>query len=402
MATSNGNKIGLSTAIIVGINAMIGSGIFAIPAALATQAGPSGILTTLIVGFIVWCLALSFAKVAELYPQEGSFYLYTKQWGGHFLGMFSNICYLAGLFIAMGLLIKMAGVELSHHFSCISTYNLSLIVLVALVALNVVGVVISELGQQILVCTTVAPLIIITAMCFCKADLNNLIPFAPLGIPAMLIASKTVVFSFFGFESAASLFAIVKNPGKNVPKALSYSLLIVGIIYVLFATSIILAIPMNLLSSTEAKNLTSVLAKIFPQRTWLLTAISISILSAIIGTVHSMIWGASRLMIFLANSARNSTTKKLLNKNMLNNRTAVILSGIIIFLTFNYINKDDLFFDLTGLLIIFAFITSIITLFKHIKDTKWKIIISFGLLASGIIATFAIVDLIQEFRSLFS
>lgn len=392
----NQNKIGLKTAIIVGINAMIGSGVFAIPAALALQAGPAGIITTVLVAFIAWCLALSFAKVAELYPQEGSFYNYTKQWGGHTLGMIANLAYLGGLYIAMGLLTKMAGLYLQHHFDA-SAYTLGLIVLVILVALNILGVVISEIGQYILIFTTVAPLIVITAMCFGKADLNNLMPFAPFGIASIFLASKVVIFAFFGFESAASLFSIVEDPKKNVPKALSYSLAIVAIIYLLFATSIILAVPGSMLRAPGADKLTSVLIQIFPNYSWLITIINISILSAIIGTIHSMIWGSSQLILSLAKNSKNSLFHNLIEKNILNSKVAVLIGGLIIFLTFTFIDNPRLFFNLTALLIVFAFIMSIIVLLKNTLNPVWKFITFVGLFASGIIALFAIMDLIKMF-----
>ena len=80
-------KIGLWTAVIVGANAMIGAGIFTIPIALQAQTGPIGLLTFAFVIVAVLCLALSFSRVAALYPSEGSFYIYAKQWGGHTVGL---------------------------------------------------------------------------------------------------------------------------------------------------------------------------------------------------------------------------------------------------------------------------------------------------------------------------
>ena len=90
MSTSNNQKIGVVTATIIGMNAMIGAGIFAVPATLASCVGPAGILTYVFVIIAVWFMAQSLARVAQLYPQEGSFYTYTKQWAGHVGGLIAG------------------------------------------------------------------------------------------------------------------------------------------------------------------------------------------------------------------------------------------------------------------------------------------------------------------------
>src|SRR5438445_3755684 len=94
------NKISLATATIVGMNAMIGSGIFTAPATMAAYVGPAGIVAYIIVVASVWFLAQSLARMAQLYPEEGSFYTYTKQWAGHTFGMIACFSYLFGLIIA--------------------------------------------------------------------------------------------------------------------------------------------------------------------------------------------------------------------------------------------------------------------------------------------------------------
>ena len=395
--TKDNTKIGVATATIVGMNAMIGSGIFGIPAALASDVGPAGILTTFFVAIIVWCLALSLSRVARLYPGEGSFYNYAKQFGGHTLGILANSAYFIGLLIAMGLLTKMAGVYWQHHFPQHSEFTLSIITLAALVLLNIFGVKLSEIGQMILICTTVAPLVIISLMCLTQASLANLTPFMPYGTLSVFQASRIVIFAFFGFESAASLFGIVRNPERNVPRALSYSLIIVALIYLVFAASIILAVPTSLLTNPLVR-LTDVLTNIFPDRTWLINALNISILSAILGTIHSMIWGSSQLLVSFVKVMKSNFAKKLITKNILNSKTAVLFVGSSIFASFVLIKNANLFWYLTAIFIIFAFSTSIFTLLtkKHKNSAGQLVIIIVGLLAAALIFFFALEGLISE------
>lgn len=390
-------KIGLATATIVSINAMIGAGIFSVPAALASSVGPAGILTYAFVIIAVWAMASSIARLAELFPQEGSFYAYTKQWGGHITGIIATGSYFTGMLIAMGLLTQMAGKYLYVIFPALSDSTWGAITLVALVILNILGVTLSQAGQIVLVCCTVFPLIATIILCFLHANINNLFPFMPFGLGNVLAATRAVIFGFFGFESAASLFNVVQNPHKNVPKALNYSIIIVGILYLLFVTSLILAIPLHYFNDITMP-LSTILKQIFPQNKWLIAIIHLSILSAIIGTIHSMIWSSSALLVSYVKHFKSSIFKQLFEKNILTHTTAVLFVGLCIFTAFITISKPDLFFSLTALFIVFAYAMSIITLLTIPQERNSgqfsKTVI--GLLTAGVIFYFALEGLIKE------
>jgi len=361
MSNDNSGKIGVSTATITGMNAMIGAGIFAVPAALAASIGPAGILTVLFVVIAAWFMAQSIARVAYLVPEEGSFYAYTKQWGGHVMGLLSGGAYILGLAIALGLLSHMAGKHLLYFFPNISPNILGFIALSLLVALNMFGVALSQLGQRILICTTVFPLLTTIIMCLTKADFSLLTPFAPYGYANVAAATRVAIFGFFGFESAASLFSVVKNPEKNVPRAVTYSITLVGILYTLFVASIIIAVPLTLFSSPDTP-LAETLTLVFPNAPWITTAIHVAILSAILGTIHSIIWGSSSLVIALTKKFRGNFVKNLVKTQVINQKTSVLFIGICTFISYATIKNMDLFFDFTVICLVFAFISSMITL----------------------------------------
>ena len=368
MATSQ-NKIGIATATIIGMNAMIGAGIFSAPATLASNVGPAGILAYIFVVVSVWFMAQSIARVAYLFPEEGSFYTYAKQWGGHNFGVLVNTSYLCGLLIAMGLLAQLAGVYLHHFFPTTSPNILGIGALSGLIILNMFGVVLSQLGQHILICCTVFPLLATTIMCLSKTDFSLLTPFAPFGFANVLKATRVVIFGFFGFECAASLFNIVENPKKNVPKALTYSIILIGFLYTFFIGSIILSTPLKYFSSA-ATPLSEVLNIIFPNNSWIITIIHASILSAILGTIHSMIWASSSLFISFIKLLKNTYAKNVIKKNILNQRTSVLFIGAAITLSYINFKNLNLFFNLTALFIVFAYVSSMVTLLTIKKE--WK------------------------------
>lgn len=369
MASKNSGKIGVSTATITGMNAMIGAGIFTAPAVLASNIGPAGILTYLFVVISVWFIAQSLARVASLFPLEGSFYAYTKQWGGHTMGLVAGGAYVLGLLIAMGVLCRIAGIYLLPFFPTVNSNILGLIALITLVALNMFGAALSQLGQRILIACTVLPLVTATVMCLTKINFKLLTPFAPFGFGNVFQATSKVIFGFFGFESAASLFSIVRDPEKNVPRALTYSIILVGTLYLLFVGAIILSIPLDLFTSAETP-LTETLKHIFPQTTWLIWVIHVSILSAVLGTIHSMIWGSSALLIALVKKLKSKPAKSLISSNILNSKTSVLAIGTGIMTGFLTINNIDLFFNLTALCIISSYTLSIITLLT--MKEEWR------------------------------
>lgn len=394
---SQGTKIGVTTATIIGMNAMIGSGIFATPAVLAANVGPAGILAFIFVIVAVWFMAQSLARVAELYPEEGAFYTYAKQWSGHTGGMIASTAYFVGLLIAMGLLSQMSGAYLQLFFPEYSQHTLGLIALVTLVILNMFGVVLSELGQHILIVCTVFPLIATTIMCFTKADFNNLIPFAPHGFTNVLKATRVIIFGFFGFECASSLFNIVEDPQKNVPRALTYSIGLVSVIYVLFVGSILLSTPLSYFVDPRTP-LSDTLKLVFPNNLWIIKIIHASILSAILGTIHSMIWASSNLLTLLVKKSKGALGKKLIDSGILDQHFAVLTVGFCIFVSYNTLKNLDLFFCLTSIFIVPAFMMSMITLLtlKSEWDSGQNIKTILGLMTASVMLFFAIEGLIGE------
>ncbi len=392
--TTNTAKIGVVTATIIGMNAMIGAGIFTAPSAMASLVGPAGILAYLFVVICVWFLAQSLARLAALYPEEGSFYVYASKWGGHVMGLIASGSYLIGLMIAMGLLCQVAGIYLHPLFPSYSAYTLSLITLISITALNMCGVALSELGQQILIVCTTFPIVVTTILCLSKANLAYLTPFAPYGFMNIFKATHLIIFGFFGFECATSLFSIVENPRKNVPRALTYSIAIVGTLYTLFVASLIVSTPLAYFSNPNVL-IPDILANTFPDKIWLIRSVHLSILSAVLGTIHSMVWSSGTLLVSLLKKFKNNTVQHLIKNNILNNRTAVLLIGLSILITVSTIKNAALFSSLTALAIITAFLLSIVTLLT--LKTEWSsgrnIQTVIGIITAVAILYFALLDL---------
>lgn len=370
LSLEKSNKIGVGTATIIGMNAMIGAGIFSITSLLASQVGAAGIITYLFAFFAVWFIAQSIARAAYLWPEEGSFYTYTRQWGGHALGLMATSGYLMGFLFAMTLLCKTIGEYLHTMIPSLSAETLGMITLLILVILNLLGAVLSQIGQYILIICTLFPLFATTILCLTKINFINLTPFMPHGIISILQGTRVAIFGLFGFECITALFNIVEKPEKNVPKALQYSLLLVGIIYFFFICSIILSIPLSFFKSNPNITIPQALQFLFPSYTFLVHLINFAIISAMLGTVHSMIWTGSSLLFSFSKIIQIRSIENLIKKRIITQKTMVLICGFIILISFKIIHNKDLFFTLTDIGLIFPYITTMIALL--FQPDEWK------------------------------
>lgn len=404
MSTAKSQKIGLATAVIVGMNAMIGAGIFSMTSSLASGVGPASMLSYLFAFFAVWFIAQSVARAAYLWPQEGSFYTYARQWGGHTLGLLAAGAYIFGFLIAMALLCKIAGGYLHSVIPSVSSQNLGLTTLAILVVLNVMGMALSEIGQYILIIFTVFSLLATTGLCLTQVNFSYLQPFMPYGPISIIQGTPIAIFGLFGFECVTSLFGIVEHPEKNVPKALRYSLLLVGIIYFLFISSILLSIPLSVFTDNPKITIPQALQILFPNSRFIVYLITFSILSAIIGTIHSMIWSGSQLLVSYFAFFKNKTMKHLVASNIINQKSCVLLCGLVMLTCFVTISNLELFFAMTDVGLIFCFITTMIALL--FEPNEWKsgqnIKTILGLITALIIFIIALQKLIEGIISLFN
>lgn len=347
-------KISLPMAISIGIKAIIGVGLFTAPSALMVTAGPAGIITYIMVSVAALFMALAIARVAQLYPEKGAFYSYAKAWGGQLWGVLATASYMIGLIIALGLLAYVgAGIYLHAYLPDVCPRVLSTSLIALIISAHLAGADIAKTGQKILLVLTYIPIILVTVLCLFKADLNNLTPFLPNGWTSIFTAVPAVIFGFFGFEAIPSLFADIENPEKNVPKAIVWTILLVGLTYIVFAGSIFVGLPRALFTSASMP-ISAALLPLYPQFTWIVTLIDAAIIIAITGVLHAMTWSLSSLAI---------DTSHHISGRSLSKRSALLLIGALsIASCLLFSGSINLMFSLTSIFVVFAYTTAIAVL----------------------------------------
>ena len=89
-------KLGTADAVVIGLGAMLGAGVFAAIAPAARAAGDGLLIGLLIAGFVAYCNATSSAALAALYPESGGAYVYGRKRLGDAWGFLAGWCFVVG------------------------------------------------------------------------------------------------------------------------------------------------------------------------------------------------------------------------------------------------------------------------------------------------------------------
>lgn len=380
----NHNKIGLLTATIVGMNAMIGIGIAGLPAILANEVGPAGIISCIFSIFLILCIGLSLGRAAELFPGAGWNYLYPSKWGGHKVGIIASTFYVLAVVAAMGFLTQQAGIWCSTFIPFMPAKYLGVLITLILMLFVIAGAETSSRVQYLIAACVILPLGATALYCWFNFDINLVTPFAPHGTGSIFHAVPLIVFAFGGFESIISLYAILEKPKTNIPRAFIFAILGVGSLYIFFFYGILFAIPNKYFEGGLNTTLFHVLSAYFPQAKILATLVLFGAVFGIIGTLHSMIWSLSTLITSVLKRTKSKLIHNALDKKIWNNKTSVIITTIAIATT-SLLIKGETLLPLTSMLIISTFVLSIFALVFVKKEWKsgHNIITLFGL-ATGV------------------
>ncbi|NGX28073.1 MAG: Aspartate-proton symporter [Candidatus Anoxychlamydiales bacterium] len=362
-------KIGVLSAIIVQMNAMIGAGIVAIPAFLAEEVGLAGILSYVLSTITILCLAISLAKLAKNYQGKGWTYLYPSLYGGHILGMVSSFCYILGVLIAMGFVAKQCGIWIHEILPILDPYIFSIIMVMLLTFIVIAGTKTSSIGQFIISAAVVMSIIIISTVCFLNFNPKLLTPFMPHGIKPVFSIAPKILFGYLGFECIISLYAITHNPQKNIMKAAISGVILVSLLYMIFAVSILSAITVDTFLLHKGSSLAAIFITAFPKHKYLNSLIYIGGIFAIIGTLHSMIWTLSLQITDITKKIQNASLLKFSQISTGSIKRSALLCALIICLTVLLLH-DEIILAIAVSLMIISYLLTISSLFFKKEEIK--------------------------------
>ncbi|WP_435197068.1 amino acid permease [Natronomonas sp. EA1] len=261
--------LGPLAALTIGVGTMIGAGIFILPGAAVKQAGPLAVAAFVIGGGLALLTALSASELGTAMPKSGGAYYYVNHALGPLFGSIAGWSNWLGLAFASAfymfgfgryieeLLIGSFGMTLTPiPLGPVALPWAKLIALLGaalFIGVNYVGA--KETGrlQNVIVILLVAILAVFTAFGVANADLSKLQPFVPpdKGITPLLPVTGLIFVSYLGFVQITSVAEEIKDPGRNLPRAVVGSVLIVTVIYALVLLAVLAAVPNELVAGND-------------------------------------------------------------------------------------------------------------------------------------------------------
>ncbi len=224
--------LGFWSALTIGAGTMIGAGIFLLAGKAIEAAGPGAALSYGFAGIVCMLTAASAAELATGMPTSGGDYYFVSRSLGAMFGAISGVGIWLSLTVAIAFYLVGTG-EFLTQVSPVPAVAGALGGAVLLLVLNVVGAKVSGSAQIVIVLALLGILGIFVIGGIFQAETANLTPFLPEGGGAVLSTTALVFVSFLGFVKIAAVAEEIKEPTKNLPRALMGSVALVTLLYIL-------------------------------------------------------------------------------------------------------------------------------------------------------------------------
>lgn len=247
---------------LLGIGAVIGTGIFVLTAVGAERAGPGLVLSFVIAATVCGFAALAYAELSAMVPVAGSAYTYSYVVIGEFVAWLVgwNLIleyavagaavavgwsgYMTGLLHSMGLDMPLA---LKAGMFAVQGGGVNLIAVCAVAVVTgllIIGTRESAYFTTALVFVKLLALGAFILIALPQIDWANFRPFMPYGFGStevggvtkgVMAAAALIFFAYIGFDAVSTAAEEVRNPNRNVPLGLMGTLFVCTTIYVLVA-----------------------------------------------------------------------------------------------------------------------------------------------------------------------
>jgi basic amino acid/polyamine antiporter, APA family len=241
---------------MLGIGAVIGTGIFVLTAEAAQKAGPGMMLSFVIAGFVCAVAALCYAEMAAMVPVSGSAYTYSYAVMGELVAWMVGWALILEYAIAAGAVsVGWSGYfigwlntsfQISVPLELVrgpfdgGIINIPAMLIATLVTLLLVkGTKESANVNAILVAVKIIALSMFVLLTIPVIQTGKFTPFAPLGFAGISGAAASIFFAYVGFDAVSTAAEETKNPQRNMPIGLIGSLGICTIFYMLVAAGVI-------------------------------------------------------------------------------------------------------------------------------------------------------------------
>ena len=318
-------ELGFWDALTIGAGTMIGAGIFLLAGVALELTGPAAIFAYLISGTICIITASSAAELATGMPTSGGDYFFVSRSLGPALGAISGVGIWLSLTFAISFYLFGLGEYLSQ-FLPLTPFWGALLGGVLLIILNIVGAKESGRTQVVVVLTLFAILGGFSFVGFFNIETANFNPFFPLGVEPIYTTTALVFVSFLGFVKIAAVAEEIKDPSKNLPRALIGSVALVTVLYLVILLVIAGIFPQSTIQEVRDP-LTTAARQMLGGAGGI--AIIFAGLLATLSSANASIMASSRINLAMARDRMVPNWLSKIHEKLLTPYRAILLTGIL-------------------------------------------------------------------------
>lgn len=345
MNEKTGDKLGFWSIVLLAINAIIGSGIFLTPGSVVQQAGSKALVVYLIAAIFAAILAISFAAASKYVTKSGAAYAYSKAAFGKKIGFYMGVLRYFSASVAWGVMavgvIKSTISIFGGNPNKAINVTIGFLILMAIITvINLFGqkvvkyvmnlATIGKLAALVLIIIAGVVLLITTGASSNLGQVDQLTQngqkiVSTLTTTTFVMAIVSAFYAFTGFESVASGSEDMKDPEKNLPRAIPLAILIIAVVYIGVVAVAMILNPRALMTTKQVV----AIAAIFKNEI-LRDVILVGALVSMFGINVASSFNAPRILEAMAREGQMSQALTKRTKNNFPIRTFFISVGLAI------------------------------------------------------------------------
>ena len=226
---------------------MLGGGIYVISGTAAGMIGPALVMAYLVTGLLTVFTAMNYAELASAIPKQGGGYTFAQNTIGGFPAFLTGWFLFIGNIVACGLYALAVAHTLAIFIPDASIQVIAIIAIVIIVVAFVANYISIKGVTNILVILNVLQSVVLfsfiaVGLFFIKPENISMIH-PDFGLFQFMSVVSFIYISFVGFELITTASEEIKDPARNIPRAIILTLLIATSIYMITALVLVGVAP---------------------------------------------------------------------------------------------------------------------------------------------------------------
>jgi len=376
-----------------GIAAIIGAGSFSSIGSACFSGGPGVIFLFIICAVACGFTAMCYAEFASRVPASGSAYTYAYvsfgevfawiigwallmeysigniyvafSWSGYFTNLLEGFSIHVPQWLTINyseahqsFINNTAGEGLAAWTSAPEIGGLKIIFDLPAVVINIivtwlvyVGTKESRNASNVMVMVKLAIIVLVIIVGAFYIDIDNWSPFMPNGFTGVMGGVAAVFFAYIGFDAVSTLAEESKNPQRDLPRGMIYSLVICTVVFV------ILALVLTGMVSYSELNVSDPLAEVFSKKgvKWMLFVVSIAAVVAMTSVILVFQMGQPRIWMSMSRDGLLPKKFASIHPKYKTPGFSTIMTGLVVGIPLFFTNPKFVL-DFTSIGTLFAFV----------------------------------------------